>query len=82
MYFPLGPMLNYGPSWRPSLIWCGPEKHNFLRGPLKDYCAQVWFQFAKQFKRRRFFNVFPIGSNVKLYPPLAAILYLAWTGKT
>ena len=67
-------MLNYVPQWAPSWIRPGPTSHMFVRGPSKDYYDQVWLQLEQWFLKRISFNVFPIGSNVKLCSPLAAIL--------
>ena len=39
--------------------------HNSERGPPKDHSNKVWSQLAEQFQRRRFLNIFPIGSYVK-----------------
>ena len=48
-------------------------RYNSERGPPKDYFSKVWFKLNKKFERR-FFNEFPIGSNVKLSSAVAAIL--------
>jgi hypothetical protein len=39
--------------------------HNFKNWPLKDYPCHVCFKLAYWFQRRRFLNIFPIGSYVK-----------------
>ena len=40
--------------------------YNSERGPPKDHSIKVWSQLAKQFQRRKFLNIFPIGSYVKI----------------
>jgi hypothetical protein len=67
-------MLSYVPLWAPSWIRSGPTKHIFVRGPDKDYYDHVLLQLEQWFLKRISFNVFPIGSNVNLCSPLAAIL--------
>jgi hypothetical protein len=39
--------------------------HNFENWPLKDHPCHVCFKLAYWFQRRRFLNIFPIGSYVK-----------------
>jgi hypothetical protein len=39
--------------------------HNFENLPLKDHPCHVCFKLAYWFQRRRYLNIFPIGSNVK-----------------
>ena len=39
--------------------------HNFENWPFKDHPCHVCFKLAYWFQRRRFFNIFPIGSYVK-----------------
>jgi hypothetical protein len=40
-------------------------RHNFENWPLKDHPCHVCFKLAYWFQRRRFLNIFPIGSYVK-----------------
>ena len=51
--------------WRPSWFAGGVIRYNSERGPPKDHSNKVWSQLAKPFQRRRFLNIFPIGSYVK-----------------
>ena len=66
-FFPLGPMLKLQyvcwkwPSWMEVRI----TGHNFENWPLKDHPCHVCFKLAYWFQRRRFLNIFPIGSYVK-----------------
>jgi hypothetical protein len=39
--------------------------HKFENLPLKDHPCHVCFKLAYWFQRRRFINIFPIGSYVK-----------------
>jgi hypothetical protein len=39
--------------------------HKFENSPLKDHPCHVCFKLAYWFQRRRFLNIFPIGSYVK-----------------
>ena len=49
--------------------------HNFENLPLKDHPCHVCFKLAYWFQRRRFLNIFPIGSYVKtMYADMVAIL--------
>ena len=50
--------------------------YNFEREPSKDHSNKVWSQMAKRFHRRRYFNIFPIGSYVKT---MSAVL-VGWRG--
>ena len=40
-------------------------EHSFENWPLKDHPCNVCFKLAYWFQRRRFLNIFPIGSYVK-----------------
>ena len=66
-FFPWGPMLKLQyvcrrwPSWMEVRV----TGHNFENWPLKDHPCQVCFKLAYWFQRRRFLNIFPIGSYVK-----------------
>ena len=40
----------------------------------KDHSVKLWSQLAKQFQRRRFLNIFPIGSYVKTKSADSAVL--------
>ena len=42
--------------------------HNFENWPLKDHPCHVCFKLSYWFQRRRFLNIFPIGSYVKTMP--------------
>ena len=52
----------------------GVIRYNSERGPTKDHFSKVMFKLNKLFETRRFFNEFPIGSNVKLSSAVGAIL--------
>ena len=52
------------------------------RGPSNDHSWAVWFQLSKWFQRRSVLKHFPIGSNVKLSPAVAAILNFISEQKT
>ena len=49
------------PSWTEVRV----TGHNFENWPLKDHPCHVCFKLAYWFQRRRFLNIFPIGSYVK-----------------
>ena len=52
--------------WRwPSWMEVRVTGHNFENWPLKDHSCHVCFKLAYWFQRRRFLNIFPIGSYVK-----------------
>ena len=52
--------------WRwPSWMEVRVTGHNFENWPLKDHPCHVCFKLAYWFQRRRFLNIFPIGSYVK-----------------
>ena len=52
--------------WRwPSWMEVRVTGHNFENWPLKDHPCHVCFKLAYCFQRRRFLNIFPIGSYVK-----------------
>ena len=54
-------------AWWPSWLEVGITRHNFGRGPSKDYSTKVWLELAQWFLRRRFLCEFPIGSYVDLH---------------
>ena len=52
--------------WRwPSWMEVRVTGHNFENWPLKDHPCHVCFKLAYWFQRKRFLNIFPIGSYVK-----------------
>ena len=59
---------------RQSWLADGVRGYNSERGPPKDHSIKVWSQLAKQFQRRRFLNIFPIGSYVKTKLADSAVL--------
>ena len=63
-------------SWliRQSWLAGGVHGYNSERRPPKDYSIKVWSQLAKQFQRRTFLNIFPIGSYVKTKLADSAVL--------
>ena len=44
-------------SWQPYLLAKRNETKKLYRGPYIDASCQVWLHLAKQFQRRRFFNI-------------------------
>jgi hypothetical protein len=50
--------------------------HNLENLPLKDHPSNVCFKLAYWFQRRRFLNIFPIGSYVKI------ISHLGWRSRS
>ena len=50
---------------RPSWMEVRVTGHNFKNWPHKDHSCHVCFTLAYWFQRRRFLNIFPIGSYVK-----------------
>ena len=75
-------MLIYVLRWRPSWISDRHKKQKICRGPSNDHSWAVWFQLSKWFQRRSILKHFPIGSNVKLSPAVAAILNFISEQKT
>jgi hypothetical protein len=57
--------LQYACWRRPSWMEVRVTGHNFENWPLKDHPCHVCFKLAYWFQRRRFLNIFPIGSYVK-----------------
>ena len=70
-YFPIGSNVNLCPAVAAILDSDRHKKQKICRGPSNDHSWAVWFQLSKWFQRR---SIFPIGSNVKLSPAVAAIL--------
>ena len=68
-------------AWWPSCMEVGITGHKF-QGLPKDHSTKVWLQLAQWFLRRRLVCEFPIGSNVKLSPAVAAILNFISEQKT
>ena len=66
-------MLKWCRLIRQSWLAGGVCRYNSERGPSKDHSIKVWCQLAKQFQRR-FLNIFPIGSYVKLMSVDSAVL--------
>ena len=62
--------------WWPSWISDRHKKPKLCRGPTNDHSWAVWFQRGSVLKH------FPIGSNVKLSPAVAAILNFISEQKT
>ena len=54
---------------RPSWMEVRVTGHNFENWPLKDHSCHVCFKLAYWFQRRRFLNIFPIGSYVRWWWP-------------
>ena len=67
-------MFNKVQLWWPSWLAGGVIGYNSKRGSPKDHFKKVWFKLSKLFQMRRYFNEFPIGTNVKLSSAVAAIL--------
>ena len=52
--------------------------YNPERQPPKDHSIKVWSQLARQFQRKRFLNIFPIGSHVKTMSGDSVVLVGGW----
>ena len=73
-HFPIGPMLIYVLQWWPSWISDRQIKQTIH--------GQFGFNCPSRFREEAFWNIFPIGSNVKLCPAVAAILNFISEQKT
>jgi hypothetical protein len=72
-------MLIYGLRWQPPWI---SDQHNFFLKDLQMIIPRLFgFNYPSGF-REAFWNIFPIGSNVKLSPAVAAILNFISEQKT
>ena len=58
----------------------GVKEHKSERGPPKDHSIKVWSLLPKQFQRKRFLNIFPIGSYVKTM--LADVGSVGWWARS
>jgi hypothetical protein len=67
-------MLIYVLRWRPSWISERYENRNFVEDLPMIIHGQFGFNCPSSFREEAFWNLFPIGSNVKLSPAVAAIL--------
>ena len=73
-HFLIGSNANLFPAVAAILDFDWHKQHKFCRGPSNDHYWAVWFQLSEWFQRRSVLKHFPIGSNVKLSPAVAAIL--------
>ena len=66
-FFPIGPYVKTTVCPLKAAILDGGQGHwtQFENWPLKDHPCHVCFKLAYCFQRRRFLNIFPIGSYVK-----------------
>ena len=67
-------MLNLDPRRRSSWMMDRLQSNNTWSAPHKEHSCHVWFYSIQWFSKRNHLYAFPIGSYVKLSPPLAAIL--------
>ena len=83
-------MLIYVLRWRPSWISDQHKKtdnwnqtaQNFVEDLPMIIPGQFGFNYPSGFREEAFWNIFPIGSNVKLSPAVAAILNFLSEQKT
>ena len=59
---------------RQSWLAGGVHGYNSEKGPPENHSIKVLSQLAKQFQRRRFLNIFPIGPYVKTKSADSAVL--------
>ena len=67
-------MLIYVLRWRPSWISDRIKNRNFVQDLPMIIPGQFGFNCPSGFREEAFWNIFLIGSNVKLSPAVAAIL--------
>ena len=67
-------MLIYVLQWRPSGFPTGIKNIKFVEDLPMIIPGQFGFNCPSGFREEAFWNIFPIGSNVKLSPAVAAIL--------
>ena len=65
-------MLIYVLRWWPSWISDRYKKHNFVEDLPMIIPGQFGFNCPSGFREEAFWNIFPIGSNVKLSPAVAS----------
>ena len=75
-------MLIYVLQWQPSWISDRHEKKNFLEDLQMIIPGQFGFNCLSGLREEAFWNIFPIGSNVKLSPAVTAILNFILEQKT
>ena len=75
-------MLIYVLRWRPSWISIGIKNTHFVEDLPMIIPGQFGFNYPSGFREEAFWNIFPIGSNVKLSPAVAAILNFISEQKT
>ena len=75
-------MLIYVLRWRPSWISDRHKEHKFVEDLPIIIPGQFGFNYPSDFREEAFWNIFPIGSNVKLSSAVAAILNFISEQKT
>ena len=75
-------MLIYVLRWRPSWISDPHKEHKFVEALPMIIPGQFGFNYPSGFREEAFWNIFPIGSNVKLSSAVAAILNFISEQKT
>ena len=75
-------MLIYVLQWWPSWISDRQKNRNFVEDLPVIIPGQFGFNCPSGFREEAFWNIFPIGSNVKLCPAVAAILNFISEQKT
>ena len=75
-------MLIYVLRWQPSWISDSHKNHKFVEDFPMIIPGQFDFNCPSGFRVESFWNIFPIGSNVKLSPAVAAILNFISEQKT
>ena len=71
-------MLIYVLRWRPSWIFDRHKKYNICRELPMIIPGQFGFNCPCGFREEAFWDIFPIGSNVKLSPAVAAIFHVEY----
>ena len=75
-------MLIYVLRWQPSWILDRYKKKDFLEDLQMIIPGKFGFNCPSGLREEAFWNIFPIGSNVKLSPAVAAILNFISEQKT
>jgi hypothetical protein len=73
-HFPIGSNVNLCPAVVAILDFRSALKNNFLKDLQMIIPGQFGFNCPSGLREEAFRNIFPIGSNVKLSPAVAAIL--------
>ena len=74
-HFPIGSNVNLCPAVAAILnFWLAKKPRNFVEDLPMIIPGQFGFNYPSGFREEAFWNIFPLGSNVKLSPAVAAIL--------